>query len=54
MRNAAGYRLDAIRIASPFVRRTRYSLYTTFCIVPSHERRHLWQAEQTLALLDRE
>lgn len=54
MRHAAGYRLDAIRIASPFVRRTRYSLYTTFCIVPSHERRHLWQAEQTLALLDRE
>lgn len=49
MRRASGYRLDAIRVASPFMRHVRYSLFTTFSLVPVHERRHLWQAEQTLA-----
>lgn len=53
MRRASGYRLDAIHLASPFVSRVRYSLYTTFCIVPTHERRHLWQAEETVAQLAR-
>lgn len=53
MRRANGYPLDAIHIASPFMRHVRYSLYTTFCLVPTHERRHLWQAEQTLARLAR-
>lgn len=49
MRRADGYPLDRLRIASPFMRGIRYSLYTTFCIVPTHERRHLWQAEQALS-----
>lgn len=49
MRRAKGHPLDAIHIASPFMRHVHYSLYTTFCLVPTHERRHLWQAEQTLA-----
>lgn len=49
LRRADGYPLETMRIASPFVRRTSYSLYSTFCIVPTHERRHLWQGEQALA-----
>lgn len=52
MRQANGYPLDRIRIPSPFVKRAGYSLYTTFCIVPCHERRHLWQAERALDQLE--
>ena len=49
MARADGLPLDRLRIVSPFDRRVRYSLYTTFRIVPTHERRHLWQAERVLA-----
>lgn len=45
---AEGYPLDRLTIVSPFDRRVSYSLFTTFRIVPTHERRHLWQAEQAL------
>ena len=39
------------KIVSPFDRRVRYNLYSAFRIVAAHERRHLWQAEQTIAEL---
>lgn len=37
------------KIVSPFDKRIRYNLYSAFRIVAAHERRHLWQAEQTVA-----
>lgn len=43
--------LDRIRIQSPFDRRLRYSVFTALHVLAAHERRHLWQAEQTLAAL---
>ena len=39
------------KIVSPFDKRVKYNLYSAFRIVAAHERRHLWQAEQTVAAL---
>lgn len=46
---ADGLPLDRIRIASPFNPRVRYNLYSCFVILPRHQHRHLWQAEQAAA-----
>lgn len=51
MRRADGYPLDTLRIPSPFLSWMTYSVYTAFCIVPVHERRHLWQGEQAIAAM---
>jgi hypothetical protein len=50
---AAAYALDRLTLRSPFFERLRYTLYTTFLLIPAHERRHIWQAEQALASLSR-
>lgn len=48
---ARGLAIDKIKIASPFDPRIRYSIWSSFCITASHERRHLLQAEHaTLAV----
>lgn len=39
------------KIVSPFDKRIRFNLFSAFRIVAAHERRHLWQAEQTVAQL---
>jgi hypothetical protein len=39
------------KIVSPFDKRVKYNIYSAFRIVAAHERRHLWQAEQTVAEL---
>jgi len=44
---ADGLALDRLRITSPFARQVRYNVYAAFCLIAAHERRHLWQAEQT-------
>jgi hypothetical protein len=46
VRNAEGYALDRARITSPFDARFRYNLYSCFTILPRHQHRHIWQAEQ--------
>jgi hypothetical protein len=43
-----GVELDTIKIASPFERRVRYSMWSSFCVTAAHARRHLWQAERAL------
>jgi hypothetical protein len=43
--------IDRIKIVSPFDRRVRYSVWTSFCASAAHQRRHLWQAEQVAAAL---
>ena len=43
---ADGLDLNAIRVASPFNPKVHYNLYSCFSILPAHQHRHLWQAEQ--------
>ncbi|HEY7171481.1 MAG TPA: DinB family protein [Vicinamibacterales bacterium] len=43
-----GAALDAVKVTSPFERRVRYSIWSSFCVIAAHERRHLWQAERAL------
>lgn len=41
-----GLAIDRVRITSPFDRRIRYTLFACLSILPRHQHRHLWQAEQ--------
>lgn len=43
---ADGLRLNEIKVTSPFNAKLRYNLYSCFSILPAHQHRHLWQAEQ--------
>lgn len=43
---ADGLPLEEIRVVSPFSARVRYNLYSCFSLLPPHQHRHLWQAEQ--------
>jgi hypothetical protein len=43
---ADGLPLNSIRVTSPFNAKLRYNLYSCFSILPAHQHRHLWQAEQ--------
>lgn len=45
---SSGFDLSEIHIVSPFNEKARYSLYSAYRILLSHERRHLWQAEQVI------
>ena len=46
LERGAGLALDRQRIVSPFDARVRYNLYSAFCVITAHQRRHLWQAER--------
>jgi hypothetical protein len=48
---SAGLALDRLKLASPFDSRVKYNLYAAFRLIAAHQRRHLWQAEQTAELL---
>jgi hypothetical protein len=48
---AEGLPLDQIKITSPFDRRVRYTVWSSFCVSVAHHRRHLWQAERAAAAL---
>lgn len=50
-RAADGLPLEKLRIVSPFSARVKYNLYACLTILPRHEHRHLWQAEQVWAAL---
>lgn len=43
---ADGLPIDLVKLRSPFAEKIRYSLYSAFVIIPRHQERHLWQAEQ--------
>jgi hypothetical protein len=51
LHRASGRDLGKMRVASPFNARITYNLYSAFRIIPAHDRRHLWQAEQVRDLL---
>jgi hypothetical protein len=48
--DADGLALDKVTIVSPIDGRARYNLFSCFGILPRHEHRHLWQAEQSLSV----
>jgi hypothetical protein len=48
---ADGLPLGRLWIISPFDPRIRYNAYACLTILPSHQHRHLWQAEQVRAAL---
>lgn len=35
-----------VRFPNPFISLFRFKVWTGFLVIPTHERRHLWQAEQ--------
>ncbi len=45
-----GLAIDRIKIASPVNARVRYSIWSGFRIMDTHQRRHLLQAERTAGL----
>jgi hypothetical protein len=51
LRAADGLPLNSIRVRSPFNARARYNAYSCFVILPRHQHRHLWQAEQVAGAL---
>ena len=51
LQTARGLNLAKVKIVSPFDKRVKYNLYSAFLILISHQRRHLWQAEQAVAAL---
>jgi hypothetical protein len=46
VRAGAGLPLQRVKTASPFDARASYNLYAAMTILPRHQHRHLWQAEQ--------
>ncbi len=45
LRSAADLDLG-VRFPNPFISLLRFKVWTGFLVIPAHERRHLWQAEQ--------
>jgi hypothetical protein len=48
VQEADGLPVDRIKIVSPFNARVRYNIYSSFVIIPIHQHRHIWQAEQAM------
>ncbi|MCI0652207.1 MAG: DinB family protein [Planctomycetes bacterium] len=48
---ADGLPLAKLRITSPFNARLKYNLFSCLSILPRHQHRHFWQAEQVAAAL---
>ncbi len=48
---AQGLPLERLQVVSPFNARVKYNLYSALKLIPVHQRRHLWQAEQVRAAL---
>ena len=46
-----GLAIDRVRVTSPFDSRIRYTLFACLSILPRHQHRHIWQAEQVARTL---
>ncbi|HEX7150834.1 MAG TPA: DinB family protein [Thermoanaerobaculia bacterium] len=53
VREADGLDLAKLKIVSPFDKRVKYNLYSAVRILTAHERRHIWQAEQAIAEIEK-
>ena len=49
VKECEGLPMHLIRVTSPFEARLKYNFYSSLAMLPRHEHRHLWQAEQTLS-----
>jgi hypothetical protein len=49
VREADGLPITHVRITSPFDSRVKYNVFSALTILPRHQHRHLWQAEEALA-----
>ena len=45
-READGLPIDRVKMTSPFNAKVRYNVFSGLSILPRHQHRHLWQAEQ--------
>ena len=45
-RAADGLPIDRVKMVSPFNAKVRYNIFSALSILPRHQHRHLWQAEQ--------
>ncbi len=50
--SATGVAIDCVKIKSPVYARIAYNVYGALRMLAAHERRHLWQIEQILAVID--
>lgn len=48
---ADGLDLERLVVQSPFAARVKYNLYSCLSILPRHQERHIWQAEQAIRWL---
>jgi hypothetical protein len=53
IRSGVGLAIDTVKIQSPVCSRMSYTVYGALGVLSAHQRRHLWQAEQVLLVLDR-
>ena len=51
LRDADGLPLSEVKIVSPFRASVTYNLYSCLRILPRHQHRHLWQAEQAWEMI---
>lgn len=47
---STGLDLAARKVPSPVSRYLRYNVYSAFCILAAHQRRHLWQARRAASV----
>jgi hypothetical protein len=47
-READGLPIDRVKMPSPFNGKVRYNVFSGLSILPRHQHRHLWQAEQAI------
>ena len=47
-READGLPIDRVKMTSPFNAQVRYNIFAALSILPRHQHRHLWQAEQAI------
>ncbi len=47
LQRANGIAIDRLRVISPFDSRVKYNVFSCFQILAAHQRRHLWQANQS-------
>ena len=52
-READGLPIDRVKMVSPFNAKIRYNLFSALSILPRHQHRHLWQAEEAGSLSGR-
>lgn len=46
--------VDRVRVQSPFTERFKYNAWSALVIIPRHQHRHLWQAEQVWQHLEQQ